>query len=294
MGAIDPRIVRVTINVDGDTRTYNTGLWIKSTGCKFANALQNEANVEIANLTKADRDWLLTATSPFNKNHTSKMLTLEAGRQSYGTSKIYSGNITTCEPSQPPDIILKFKCKTAQFNKGKIVASDQPASTPLSQIAQQVASDNGLSLNFQATDKQISNYSFSGAALKQVDYLGTAGDVNAYVDDDQLIILDSAKALTGEVRVLDVNSGMVGIPQLTEHGIKVTYMLDNQSKCGGGLQVKSIIYPTLSGSYKIYKLGWDISSRDNAFYWIAESKRLDAAGNVVIPNGVKTKKKKRK
>lgn len=293
MGAVDPRIVSITIDVNGDARTYDTGLWIKTTGNKFANALQNEAQVEVANLTKADRDWILTATSPFNMDHQPKTMTISAGRQSYGASVIFVGNITTCEPTQPPDIILKFKCKTGQFNKGKIVSNSQTSSVPLSQISQQVASDNGLTLNFQATDKQISNYSFTGAALKQVDHVGDAGNVNAYVDDSQMIVLDADKALTGETRVLSAQSGMVGIPQLTEHGIKITYMLDNQSKLGGSLQVQSTIYAALSGTYKIYKLGWDISSRDNNFYWIAECKRLDASGNVVIPSGVPTKKGKK-
>src|SRR4051812_38720802 len=128
MANLDPRLVRVSLQINGQLKTYGGDiesaarpLLIESTGCKFCNALQNEAEIKIANLTKSDRDYLLTECSPFNRNRTAKIAILEAGRASTGLTQIYKGNIVSCAPSQPPDIALTFKCQTGAFNKGKIV-----------------------------------------------------------------------------------------------------------------------------------------------------------------------------
>lgn len=302
MAALDERLVRLGLSINGQLKTYggdsgddpSRPLLIESTGCKFANALQNEAEVKIANLTKSDRDYLLTECSPFNKNSTPKIITLEAGRVSTGLARIFMGNIVSCAPSQPPDITLTFKCQTGAFTKGKIVASAQAGSASLSTIAQQVASDTGTTLQFEATDKTVANYAFTGGALKQVGKLGDMGLVDAYVDDETLVVKDYGVPLMGQQRVLSEASGMIGIPEVTEHGIKVTYLLDNTSKLGGALQLQSNIYAALNGNYTIYKLNWNISTREKPFYWIAECLRRGDNGQVVRPNAVPKKRKTKK
>ena len=285
--ALDPRIVRATITIDGKSSVYQSigddGFYIASTGTKYANPQQNEAEIKIANLTKADRDYLLTATSPFNLNRTPKTILLEAGRVSTGTTKVFQGNITFASPSQPPDIVLTFKCLTGQYLNGQIVSAQQPSPSPLSGIAKSVADSTGLNLNFQAADKQISNYGFAGGALKQVDKLGDAGGVNAYVDDDQLVVKDVNAPLTGVLRILNEQSGMIGIPEITQFGVKATMLLDGQTRLGGALQIESVIYPTVNGRYVIFTLGWNISSREDPFYWIADSIRHTDAGQTIRP-----------
>lgn len=290
---LDDRIVRVSIEINGQLKVYE-GLYITATGTKYANPLQNEAEISVANLTKADRDYLLTETSPFNKNATPKKIILEAGRVSYGVSKIFEGNITSCVPTSPPDIILTFKCQTAQYLKGKIISAQQAGSVPLSKIAKQVAADTGLELNFQAKDKNISNYSFTGGALKQVDKLGSIGAVNAYVDDSQLIVKDMNLPLQGQIRILSEKSGMIDMPDMTEMGVKVTYLLDNQTKLGGALQIESVINPAVNGKYVIFKLSFNIASRETPFYWIAEAIRHSDETGAAVPSNIKKQKKGRK
>ena len=291
MAKIDPRIVRLSIQVQGQLKIYE-GLDIRSTGCKYANPLQNEAQVEIANLTQADRDYILTATSPYNKDKTPKILILEAGRQSTGYTQIYKGEISSCVPTQPPDIVLKFKCKANQFLKGNIISSAQPSLSTLKKIAAQAAADNALQLRFEATDKNVSNYTFTGPSINQVEHVAALGAIDCYCDDDQLVVKDKNVPLVGQMRVLDAQSGMVGIPELTEQGLKVTYLLDNTTTLGGALQIHSAVYPSVNGNYVIYKLGWNVTSRDTPFYWIAECVRVDASGALEIPAGLKKKKPK--
>lgn len=293
MAELEPRLITVSVEIDGQLKKFDQNFAIIAHGTKYANPLQNEATVKIANLTKEDMTYLLSATSPFNKQRTSKKLIIEAGRVSTGTSKIYEGNIATCEPSTPPDIWTELKCQTGQYLKGKLVASSQPGQTKLSAIAALIAGQTGLNLNFQATDKTISNYAFTGGALKQVDKLGSLGAVSAYVDDGQLVVKDIHLPLKGQMRILDRFSGMIGIPKLTEFGVKVKYLLDKQTVLGGALEIKSEIYPTVNGQYVIYKLGFEIASRENPFYWEAEAIRINDAGQAVIPSNIKKKKKGR-
>ena len=272
---LDPRIVRVGIEVNGQLKIYE-GLSITATGTKFANANQNECEVKIANLDKATREYILSETSPFNKNKTKKILTLDAGRKSTGTSRVYVGNISKSSPSQPPDISVTLKCLSLNFQKGNVIAKTSKSTQSVKEIAQQTADNLQVPLNFEATDKQISNYAYSGDSLSEVNSLNDLGNYNAFIDDGVLILKDMNIPLTNTLKIVDLDSGMIGIPEVTEQGIKVKYLFDNQTKLGGRLRIKSKIYPSTNGDYVIYKLGFEIASRDTPFYWIAEGKRVQS------------------
>lgn len=271
---LDPRLITVGIEVNGVLKVYSDPLMLAAEGTKFANANQNECTVKLANLEKATQDYILTMTSPYNLNKTPKRIIVSAGRVSYGVTQIYSGNIVSSIISQPPDVVITLKCLTGNFQKGNIVATSQAGTANLSQISEGVANSLGVRLNFQANDKPIANYNFSGGALKQVDKLNQTGLINAFVDDDTLIVQNVNVPLTGPIRVVDLDNGMIETPEMTAQGIKVKYFLDNISRVGGGLQVKSQRYPAANGTYVIYKLGFEIANRAEPFYYTAEASRL--------------------
>src|SRR5690606_32285738 len=127
--ALDLRVVRLGIEIDGQLKTYE-GLRIAASGAKFANPLQNEATITVDNLSAYDRNYLITETSPFNKNRKRKRVMLWVGRKRAGVHLIFSGDITGCTQSQPPDITLTIKAKTTQFYKGEITAMTASAVTP--------------------------------------------------------------------------------------------------------------------------------------------------------------------
>lgn len=271
---IDPRLVQLGIEVNGVLRVYNEGFEFRASGTKFGNENQNEIEVKIANLSKDVRDFILTETSPFNSNRTPKRLVLRAGRVSTGLKLIFSGDITRSSISQPPDLVLSLKALTGDFQKGNVVSRNAQPSSRLSSIAGNVAKDLGVPLIFEADEKTVTNYSYSGGNLGQVKKLGQMGDVNAYLDDQGLVVKNAGKPLVGSVRVLDVDSGLIGQPEYTETGVKVKYLLDGTSVLGGGLRLRSVLDPAISGLYCIAKLSFDITSRDTPFYWIAEATRV--------------------
>lgn len=217
MANYDPRIVRVGVQVGNKINWYSE-LAITADGSKTTSAAQGECTVTIANLSKEVRDYLLQETSPFNKNPEKKKLIVEAGRVSTGARRIFEGDITQTSITQPPDTKLTIKALANNAMKAKIVANTQPANTKLSEIAKQVANDLEKSLKFEAEDKNISNYSFTGSALKQVGKLAEAGSVNAYIDGDFLIVKPQNKPLSNQRRVLNKDNGMIGVPEKPNEG----------------------------------------------------------------------------
>ena len=269
---LDPRIVRIGIEVDGQVRVYED-LDISVQGRKLANAQQNECEVTITNLARATRNYLLTETSPFNENRTPKRLFVEAGRIGAGVARLFVGEIVSSVPSQPPDIGLVLRAKTGNFSKGRVLSRAGAAQQSLSSLAALVAGDLDLTLDFQATDKQVANYSFSGPALKQVNALELIGRVDAYVDDETLVVKDTGRPLPNRSRTLSQDSGMIGVPEVTERGVKVTFMLDKDTVLGGAIDLESALNPSLNGAYTIYELDFAAQTRGPAFYWIAAASR---------------------
>lgn len=268
----DNRLLRVGVEVNGQIRWYE-GLQIKASIQKFANPTQNEATIQVSNMSAEVRNFILTETTPFNMNFTRKKIYVEAGRESTGLFRVYEGDIMSVTPSQPPDIMLTFKSKTSQFEKTNIVARSAGEQVQLSALAKSVASDMGLNLVFEAPDKKIASYQFIGATIQQVGKLSEFGNVNAYVDDGQLIVKAANQPIRNVTHVLSKDSGMIGVPEATEQGIKVTYLLDQNTRLGGAIQLVSSINPSLNGTYTIYKLGYELANRDTAFYNICEASK---------------------
>lgn len=273
MANVDQRVLRVGVEVSGGLRWYEGPLGITASGSKGVTDTQNTCSVSIANLSRDVRNFILTETSPFNKNRTPKKLIVEAGRVSTGTARLFVGNITRSSPSQPPDIRLDLEAQTGAFKKGDLVARSGMAKEKLSEIAQRVAADLEAKLTFEASDKLIANYSFSGASLRQVNALAMAGNVDAYLDNETLVVKDRGKPLANRVKVINASTGMIGIPEATERGVKVRILFDLETDLGGQIDLTSELNPALNGSYTIYKIDFDLATRDTAWYLDIEASR---------------------
>lgn len=272
MTAPDLRRIRIGIEVSGQVSWYE-GLRVRATGTKYANPLQNECQVTISGLKAAVRDYILTETSPYNENRTPKRLIVEAGRMSTGLFRLFIGDIVSADPSSPPDVEITIKAKTQSVQSGNIVAIGAGALSKLSGISQRVADEIGIGLAFQAMDKNIANFAFSGAAIKLVNKLQEMGGVRAFIDDDSLIVKDYDKAFTGRTKIVSQETGMVGVPKATEKGVDVTFLIDTESLLGGTLTLRSKFNKALSGDYVIDQLKFDIASHDDPFFYTATCTR---------------------
>lgn len=278
--AIDPRIVRLSVEIDGKFEVFE-GFDIFARGRKTANAQENTCEVRISNLTKHVRDYILTTTSPFIGNRRApKRMIVEAGRQTTGLTRLFYGDITSSQISQPPDIGLTLRFQTGAHKKGQIVARSGLPSQNLSDISRAVAADLGTSLTFEADDRAIANYAYSGAVTGQVGAIGDAGGVDAFIDDTVLVVKNKGSALKNRVRVLNKHTGMIGVPEFTERGLKVKMLIDAGVVIGGAMSVESELNPATDGTYSIYALDFEVATREEPFYFIAEGVR---AGQIFKP-----------
>jgi hypothetical protein len=271
--ALDLRRIRIGFEILGQVQFYE-GLRVKVSGTKYANPTQNDCTATISGLSQATRDYLLTETSPFNANRTPKRLIVEVGRVSTGLFRLFVGDIISAEPSSPPDLDLTIKAKTQNAQAGNVISTSAGATTRLSGLAAKVANDLGLTLEFQAQDKNVANYTHTGAALKQVNRLQEMGGVSAFIDDETLVVKDVGAPLTGRVRVLNKDSGMVGVPKATERGVNVQFLIDPETALGGALRIQSKLNPALNGDYVISQLAFDAQSHDTPFFYTATTVRL--------------------
>ena len=270
---VDRRVIRIGIEIAGRINYYD-GLRVKASGTKYANPLQNDCTVTISGLSMSVRDRILTDTSPYNPSPTPRRLIIDAGRESYGTFRLFIGDITSAEPGPPPDVDLVIKAKTENAQAMNVAAVSFGETSRLSSIAQQAAKEIGVGLLFEAADKSIANWSFTGPALKLVRRLEEMGSVRAFIDDDLLIVKDMGSVIRGAVRVLNLDSGLVGIPKATEKGLDVTFLIDRETKLGGMLRLDSRMNKALNGDYSIDQLKFDVATHEDPFFYQTQCTRL--------------------
>lgn len=273
---LDQRIVIVTLIADGVSTTYE-GLSIEAKGIKTSETVMSQCDVTILNLKREDRERILKETNPFFINQGKRIsIIVEAGRESYGTTVLYTGRVFRSNGTPKPNLGVVLKCIQGFDNKAKIVSRSATEVTDLSSIARWVAEDNGYNLSFEITDKKIARYSFTGssqAALTQLEAL-TDG-ANVYVDNKTLYIKNSDQPAKGlPVRILDKTSGLL-TAEGTEYGVKVKMLFDSVTKIGGQIDLTSENNPSLNGSYVVRKLPFHITSRGQPFYYVAECNRRD-------------------
>lgn len=272
---MDLRRVRVGIEIKGALKLYE-GFRVVASGTKYMSALQNEATIAITGLDADTRNTLLkeSVQTMYKPDRKLSRITLEAGRVSTGLAQIFQGDIYNTELGNAPDFTVTIKAKTNNANNLKVVNIAGAAIEQLSVVAKRIADANELALRFDATDKQIARFSYSGNAAKSVEQLERMGGVSTLIDDDTLIVSDKKKPIANRVKILDMNSGMVGIPKAYMQGliigVQVTILIDEMVKIGGRVRINSKANPSVNGDYVIVELGFNITTHDDGFFYTAK------------------------
>lgn len=270
---MNKRLIRVSVQVNNQMVIYSSsdGMNISVSGTKYASPTKNECTVVLTNAKEDTRNQLLT-----NK---SGVISVEVGREDSGYFLLFQGDIVEVTSSSPPDVALTIHANTAANASYKVVSKAYTPSAMLSTIAQGVATDMGLTLDFQAKDKKITNFYHNGPASSQVQKLEETGGIVVYVDDGKLMVQDSKAALKGRIKILNMDSGMVGIPTITTDGqgtsgIEVAYIIDGESVLGGLLRIDSKYNPAANGDYSIQQLGFSASSHGDEFIYLVQGIKL--------------------
>lgn len=268
--AFDPRIVRVGLEIDGDFLQFED-LDIRIQGQKFGNPIANQCTIKISNLNRDQRNYILTRASPVllrKQQRTPVYVTVDVGRQSYGTFRLFEGTVYTSTVTPPPDIGIVLRSLTQSEASGLIQVNEQGSLRQLRDIAQSVADQCGLILEFKATSKQIANYTYSGPINKQIEKLQQVGNVRAFVDNKTLVVMDKDTYRGTQKFMISQQNGMVGVPQATESGVIVQTLIKPEYQIGSGVEIDSKVNPSVNGSdYNIAQMHFDIANRDTPFFY---------------------------
>lgn len=267
LSAFDSRLMRVEIVLPTQTFVFDQSYNIFISGEKFLSAISGTCQCKIFNLTKEVRQQIITLSSPLVQPRQPIYLKVSVGRVSTGLSLLYIGQVLLADVLQPPDIGIVFRAIANNAQTGAIQNVQYAASAPLSDIAKGIAASGGWQLNNQCTDKTISNFSYLGTPIDGVSELNNMGNTQACVDNNTLIVVDANKSLSGAPYLLKMETGMVGIPQVTDMGVTVKMMYNSQINIGGSVTVKSEINKAANGTYKIIQVHYEMASRDQPFWY---------------------------
>lgn len=243
------------------------GLAIRGRVSRKMGSTQSDADVSIANLTQSDIEYLTTFTGPYVKPKVQKKINIYAGYENTGWGRIFSGDIERALPDGQPDVWLNIKAKSLYYSN-RIPLSYGVANTTNKELAKSIANNLGLAFEWQATSqKTIDVFNFTGSKAGLIKEFNDLEDVTMFEDNGVIKVVDKiSKPPQNGVKLISKDTGMIGIPEPDQYGIKVKCLLDASLKVGGWIKTQSVRLPGTNGIYQIYTLDFDFSSREQQFY----------------------------
>ena len=266
--AFDDRIVRVGIEINGETQIFD-GVNIVARGTKYRSAVLGKCELKIFNLTREHQQYILTKASPIlPRNNTPIKVTLDAGRKSYGTFRLFEGACFQGGVTQPPDIGIILQSLVNNFEFAVATATSFGEFSTIQQIASKVAQDMGCTLLMKSKhpEQLVTNYSSTGSPIRGLQKLNENG-VIAYVDNKVLVVVDPDQARGDTPLQINASTGMVVVPQPTAAGCIVRVMLGQGIEVGDEVEIKSVQNPAVNGNYIITQLDYEVSNREDPFFY---------------------------
>jgi len=268
--AFDKRIVRVGLEIDGDIVFFQDED-IRVSGEKFMSPTLSQCTVQISNLSREHRNFILTKSSPIisrNGGRNPSFLVVDVGRESYGTFRLFEGRVFTATVTPPPDIGITLR-SLMQTAAGSLIGINSHGETAqLRGIAQSIADQNGLNLEFKAEDRMVANYAHSGALRMQMEKLQAVGGVSVFADAQTLFVIGYGEERGTTRFKINKENGMIGVPQATEEGVIVQTLLNPGLLIGGGVTIDSEVNPSVNGDgYNIWRMEFHAANRDYPFFY---------------------------
>lgn len=269
--AFNKRIVRVEIDFPDSTKVYKE-LYIRASGMRAISSVTGNCSITIINMLKKDRDFLITQSSLQNYNRSPLLVRLYVGRNYFNTGDeeflLYTGYMFASYASPPPDIGITLQSIENGIASFIVGNGNYPAISSISNIAQSIATNSKLQLDYQAKkDKQVANFNTGNVGVdKQIKKLNELG-VNAFVDNGVLVVLDIGASRGTELKEISLANGMIDIPQITIDGVVAKVLLSNEIQLGNRVKLTSIQNPAANGEYIVIRMNYEVANRDVPFYY---------------------------
>lgn len=273
---MDKRICYVQIQTpSGDKEIHNISIRGRIT--RKMSETGSTAKISIANLSREDVEYLTTYTSPYVDQSKKKRINVFAGYESTGVGMIFSGDIYSALPEGLPDTWLNIEAKTEYFNQQNIITLAQGRMNTKS-LASVAANQLGVNLVWRSkSEKFIDAFNFTGAKAKLLNRINKLDNFHAYIDNNTLYVVDkdeqppeesntSTAKKTGYVKVINGDSGLIGLPQPDEYGVKIKVLLDPSVNLADWFKLESKRLPIVNGFYQVYEMTYDFATREPQYY----------------------------
>lgn len=265
------RNIELSILINGVLKTYrpnDDGLMLRVdfSVVKSVKGAPSSGDIMIYGLAKEDIAFISTNFNPLNGILNPSFLRLSVG---YGEniSEILSGNIVTAIPNlDSSENSIQLNIQSGFLNnldKNQVFHSLKDAS--LKQVAQNIAENNGVKLDFRAKDEKVGSYAFIGSPLLQISRFREAYPSKLIFIEGDSLIVDDLSSGGKKVFLIDRESGMIGSPKPTSMGCEIQTLLNPYLNIGDALNLESEKLPQLNGRYFIFQLSHQGSNRSDAW-----------------------------
>lgn len=208
------------------------------------------ATIDIYNLQPKVRNDIFLDYFDFNNI---QRVTLEAGYYGGKFDLIYKGRIVSCRSRQEhTENITTIEAQSGMFVLDSYISSSIGAGEYTSGLAENIlAKQTDLEKAYiQPEAVQIPR----PVALmgNEMAVLQTYTKGKTFIDNEKVISLDENTCIDGDVRVIDDETGLLGVPEREQVTLKVRCIFEPRIKVGQGLEIKSKIAPQFDGQYKVW------------------------------------------
>lgn len=276
---MDKRICYVQIQTpSGDKEIRNISIHGRIT--RKMSETGSTAKISIANLAREDVEYLTTYVSPYVDQSKRKRINVFAGYESTGVAQIFGGDIYSALPEGMPDTWLNIEAKTEYFNQQNIITFST-SDTTAKNLAVNIANQLGVNLVWRSkSQKLIDAFNFAGAKAKLIYKYNLVDTFRAFIDNGNLYVIDideetpeektdsniSNTKKSGYIKLITPSTGLIGLPQPDEFGVKVKILLDPSVKLGDWFKLESERLPIVNGFYQVYEMTYDFATREPQYY----------------------------
>jgi len=279
---IDPRLLRAQFlfNSGADIVEYKEDFAISFSAGKNVFSIQNNSRLEIKNVRREVRADMMTRFNQFalrTQETPFLPVNISAGRESYGPSLVYTGNVIKCSMGNPPDISVIMDLATNQIDKTKWVQYWPKLPTTFSGLCQWAAGVLGLTpeIHLPASLANAPVTNFLGGNMITLEAIPIyiqryyPDQIVAFIDDSALVVMTigAVVASRGTVQIgYGSENPFIGIPEWTEFGIAGKVLFTPELKLGCAVNAVSVMNPSINGSYVVGKIDYELTCRDTPFY----------------------------
>ena len=208
-----------------------------------------EANITISGLAVKTMFAVSTSTTQWIKNWVQNHIIIEAGTYS-NHAKIFDGTIMQAQPDlTSADYTLTIKAMTGFGSITEPKSCSYAGTTPVSQIARQLAQENGLAFVDGVKDDSIRITDFSARETSLVEILrelSAATGVDLYIENDRLYMKRQGESLENNGTLVINSEDIVGVVEPNQLGCNVKVKMNVGARSGMRVKMNSLKYPDLN------------------------------------------------